>query len=40
MIGEGILPLLIVETVEVTDYYAITTFGFGTLAVKRSKDLT
>ena len=27
MIGEGILSLLIVETVEVSDYYFITTFG-------------
>mmetsp|Transcript_4866 Transcript_4866/g.11092 ORF Transcript_4866/g.11092 Transcript_4866/m.11092 type:complete len:593 (-) Transcript_4866:185-1963(-) len=31
MIGEGILSLLIVETVEVKDYYIITTFGILTV---------
>ncbi|KAL7539976.1 hypothetical protein ACHAXR_009774 [Thalassiosira sp. AJA248-18] len=31
MIGEGILSLLIVETVEVRDYYIITTFGVLTV---------
>ena len=31
MIGEGILSLLIVETVEVGDYYVITIFGVLTI---------
>ena len=31
MIGEGILSLLIVETVEVGDYYLITAFGILTV---------
>ena len=31
MIGEGILSLLIVETVELRDYYIITTFGVLTI---------
>jgi len=31
MIGEGILSLLIVETVEARDYYFVTVFGILTI---------